>query len=131
VQLLQASQAPRQSDESESSDGLPSFQQARQDVQRPEPQQGQVRERASQHPASRRPSPEQQAPRHQQQASRPQLQAQQAPPRQASPLASSRPWLSPPLPLPQLLRQPPGRENACAPVPRASDRSSSSASFFP
>jgi hypothetical protein len=115
VRVQQASQpqALRRSDESESSDELPSCQQAQRGAQRLEPQQGQLRERAPQYPAWQQASPEQQAPR------------------QASPLAFWRPWPSRPSPPPQLLQRPPDRGNACAPVPRASGQSSSSASFFP
>ena len=40
-----------------------------------------------------------------------------------------RPWQT--CPLPQLLRRPPSRGNACARARHASDRSNSSASFFP
>lgn len=94
MQLLRVSQpkALGQSDESESSDELLSFQRVRLGVQHPEPSQGQLRERAPQHPASRQPSPEQQAPRHQRRASRLQRRAQQRePPRQASAPVSSPP----------------------------------------
>jgi hypothetical protein len=131
VRVQQASQpqALRRSDESESSDELPSCQQAQRGAQRLEPQRGQLRERAPQYPAWQQASPEQQAPR-QSLVSRPQPQAQQEP-RQASPLAFWRPWPSRPSPPPQLLQRPPDRGNACAPVPRASGQSSSSASFFP
>jgi hypothetical protein len=126
VQMLQASQRQALRQSRASLDELRSNQQVPQDAQRLEPPQIQLRERAPPRPVSQ-PSPEQQAPR-QQQASHPQLQALLRP---ASPPVSSPQWLSRPFRLLQLLRQPPSRESACAPVQRASGQSSSSASFFP
>lgn len=64
------------------------------------------------------------------QASRQSRQALPEPEHSALALASyPRPWQT--CPLPRLLRRPPGRGNACARARHASDRSNSSASFFP
>jgi hypothetical protein len=129
AQMLRASQpqAPRPS--GASPDEPSSHQQVRLDAQHRERSQGQLRERAQPRRVSQQ-RQEQQAPR-QQRALRSPVRARQVLPPRASPLVSSLPWLSRPFPLPQLPQQPPGRGNACAPVPRASGQSSSSASFFP
>jgi hypothetical protein len=129
VQMLRASrqQELRQSDASP--DERRWHPQVRQDAQHPKRLQDQLREPAGARPVSQQP-PEQQAPRRQR-ASRRRPQAQQEPQRQASPRAFLLPSLSRPFPPLQLLQQPRGRGNACAPVPRASGQSSSSASFFP
>src|SRR5271156_73185 len=125
--MLQASQrrlALRQS--GASSGELPSRPQVPQVAQLPEQAQGQLRVHAPQRRVLGQPQ-EQQA-QLQAQASRPQ-RARLALPPQASPPASLPPCPWRPFPPPQLLPQPPGRGNACAPVPRASGQSSSSASF--
>jgi hypothetical protein len=58
-------------------------------------------------------------------------QSPQSPPEHLAlaPPSYPRPWQT--CPPPQLLRRPPGRGNACARARHASDRSNSSASFFP